>query len=375
MRLYRPEREAKYQVRFLLAPRLAYASRLAVVAGFLVFGLAVQLLVSPWVGWGLLLVGALFATTRGVRNKPSLQGERHWEPVTLDEFQRVLDTAEKSRHWARSIFNLASGRGVLSWLAALYCILTVAAAFGEGGRLHPLGPLFLLGQVVDKGLTLAQKVWLLDAGALAVPIWLSGLLTTWAPEELLLKVKCLLEAAQYIQGLGSLAGRLQPQMEVTTPPREAAAKKKRGLPEAEPQRQLPHDVRLQVRFDNAPEDFLGVQVQLSINRVGAAYPYLYCVLLARPAFGLRTRLGDVSTVGKEVVEYSVEKDVEVAVCRQFTTRQTGYHTDYSDRQRVLGTAMALAQQALGVPASGRVQVKAATKVLRRRMLERPPRRP
>jgi hypothetical protein len=70
----------------------------------------------------------------------------------------------------------------------------------------------------------------------------------------------------------------------------------------------------------------------------------------------------------------VEKDVEVAVCRQFTTRQTGYHTDYSDRQRVLGTAMALAQQALGVPASGRAHIKAATKVPRRRMLERPPRR-
>ena len=374
MRLYRPEREAKYRVRFLLAPRLAYASRLAVVAGLLVFGLAVQLLLSPWVGWGLLLVGALLATTRSVQNKPSLQGERRWEPVTLDEFQQVLDMVQKSRRWARSIFNLASGRGVLTWLAALYCILTVAAAFGERGSLHPLGPLFLLGQLLDKGLTVAQKVWLLDAAALAVPIWLSGLLTTWAPEELLLKVKCLLEAAQYIQGLGPLAGRLQPQMEVTTRPAEARAAKKRGLPEAELPRQLPHDVRLQVRFDDAPEEFLGVQVQLSINRVGSAYPYLYCVLLARPAFGLRARLADVSTVGKEVVEYSAEKDVEVAVCRQFTTRKTGYHTDYGDRQRVLATALALAQQALGTTASGREHIKAATRTLRRRMLERPPRR-
>jgi hypothetical protein len=320
---------------------------LAVVAGLLVFGLAVQVLASPWVGWGLILVGALFATTRGVRNKPSLEGKRHWEPVTLDEFQEVLKKAEESRHWKRSVFNLASGRGFLSFLAALYVVLMVAAAFGDGGRLHPLGPFWLLGQAADTGLTVTQKVWLIDAAAFAMPIWLSGLLTTWAPEELLLKVKCLLEAVQYIQGLGSLAARLQPQMEVTTPPREAAAKKKRGLPEAEPERQLPHDVRLQVHFDNAPADFLGVQVQLSVNYVGGSYPYLYCVLLARQGFGLQSRLADVSTVGKEVVEYSVKEDVDVAVCRQFTTQQTGYHTDYGDRQRVLGTALALAQQALG----------------------------
>jgi hypothetical protein len=349
MRLYRPEREAKYRVRFLLAPGLAYTSRLAFVASCLVLGLAVQVLVSPWVGWGVLLVGAFLAITRGVRNKPSLQGERRWEPVTLDEFQEVLKKAEESRHWVRSVFNLACGRGFLGLLAALYVVLTVAAVFGEDGGLHPLGPFHLLAQVVDKGLTLAQKLWLLDAAALALPIWLSGRLTTWAPDELLLKVKCLLEAAQYIQGHRHAGGAIQPQMEVTTCPQGGAPtpEKKRGLPEAEPQRRLPHDVRLQVHFNNAPEEFLGVQVQLTINRVGADYPYLYCVLLARQGFGLQSRLGGVTEVGREVVEYKVEKDVEVAVCRQFTTRETGYHTDYSDRIRVLTSSLALAHKALG----------------------------
>ncbi len=59
-----------------------------------------------------------------------------------------------------------------------------------------------------------------------------------------------------------------------------------------------------------PEEFLGVQIQLSINRVQSrAYPYLYRVLLARQGFGLRERLRRTSRVGDEVVEYSVEQDV------------------------------------------------------------------
>jgi hypothetical protein len=376
VRLYRPEREAKYRVRFLLGSRLAYPSRLAVIACCLVFGLAAQLLVSLWVGWGVLLVGALFATTRGVRNKPTLQGERHWEPVTLDEFRQVLETVEKSRHWTRSIFNLASARGVLTLLVALYLVLMVGGALGEFGRLHPLGPLVLLGNLVGEGLTPMQKLWLLDAVALAVPIWLSGLLTAWAPEELVIKVKCLLEAVQYIQGRGHPNWTLHPQMEVTTCPPQANPAKKRGLAEAEPQRQVPRDARLQVRFADAPEDFLGVQVQLSINRVGAAYPYLYCVLLARPAFGLRGRLRDVTEVGKEVVEYSTEKDVEVAVCRQFTTRESGYHTDYDARLRVLASSFKLAEQALGLGADASTQVPAAPTagVSQKRPAGRAPRR-
>ena len=72
------------------------------------------------------------------------------------------------------------------------------------------------------------------------------------------------------------------------------------------------------------------------------------MLLARQGFGLRQRLGSVSRVGKEVVEYSVESDVEVVVFRQFTTRQKGYHTNYRARLRIITGALRLASQAVAV---------------------------
>ncbi|MCK4298442.1 MAG: hypothetical protein KAX80_02850, partial [Planctomycetes bacterium] len=101
---------------------------------------------------------------------------------------------------------------------------------------------------------------------------------------------------------------------------------------------------------------------------------LYCVLLARQGFGLRQRLGGVGRVGEEVVEYSIEDDVEVVVYRQYTTRQKGYHTNYRARLRIIAGALKLTQQALAAPqpaaASGaRVASVASTS----RSAGRPPR--
>lgn len=350
VRFYQPEREDKYEVRFLIGG-LDYRVRLAVIAACLVLGLMVQVLISVWVGWVLVLAGALLGTSRGIENKPRLRGKRRWEQVTLDEFQGVLDTAERSRRWARSIFNLASWPGLLSLLAAVYVVLLVAAWLGERGRFEPLGPLWVFADFAEGRANAAQKMWLLDAAALSVPIWLSGLRTTWKPEELVIKVKCLQEAEQCIRGLSPSGLTVIPQMEVSVT-RRASSKKKRGLAKPEQDRQLPRDARLQVRFDEAPEEFLGLQIQLSINRVGRAYPYLYCVLLARQGFGLRQRLGSVSRVGEEMVEYSIEDDVEVVVYRQYTTRQKGYHTNYRARLRIVSGALKLTQQALAAPQPG-----------------------
>jgi len=372
VRFYQPEREGKYEVRFLIAG-LDYRVRLAIIAACLVFGLVIQVLLSIALGWVFVLVGAVLGAGRSLENKPRVRGKRRWEQVTPDEFQRVLDTADRSRRWARSALNLASWPGVLSFLAAVYVVLLVAAWLGEPGRFEPLGGLRVLLDLSERSLSPAQKVWLLDAVALAVPVWFSGFRSAWKPVELVLKVKCLQEAEQCIRGLAPAGLTIIPQMEVTVS-RQASSKRKRGLAKPEQDRLLPRDARLQVRFDEAPEQFLGVQVQLSINRVGQAYPYLYCVLLARQGFGLRERLGDVSRVGQEVVEYSIEDDVEVVVYRQYTTRQKGYHTNYGARLRIVTGALKLTQQALAAPQPAVTGARVATLASASRSGGRAPRR-
>lgn len=349
VRFYRDEPGEGRRVKFLIASGLDYWVRLGVIVTCLVLGLVVQVLVSVWVGWVLVLAGALMGASRSIENRPRVRGRRRWVEVTLDEFHKVLETAERARRWARSVFNLVSWPGMLGLAGAAYVVTVVGAWLGPGGRFHPLGPLYLFLQVSQRGLSAAQKMWLLDAAALAVPIWLSGFRTAWRPEELLIKVRCLLEAAEYIQGSAQAEVALVPQLEVIESEPGRTRSKKRGLPKPVQPRQLPRDARLQVRFPQAPEEFLGLQVQLSINRVGRAYPYLYCVLLARRGFGLRERLGSPSRVGDEVVEFSFQQDVEVVVYRQFTTRQKGYHTNYRARLRILAGALGLVRQALAAP--------------------------
>ncbi len=350
VRFYQPDRERESPVRFLIPLNLEYFTRLALIAGCLCFGLAVQVLASVWVGWLLVLVGALMGATRGIHNKPSLRGPRRWEQVTLDEFNRVVEVGRRARRWSWSVFNLTSWPGALTFLATAVVVLWVGGALGKKGDLSPLAGLHFLFELTEWSITDGQKLWLLDAVALVLPIWLSGFLSAWEPDELLIKVKCLLEASEYVSGLSSAGLTLVPQLEVASRKPSKSPRRKRGLPKPEQERQLPRDARLQVRFDDAPEEFLGVQIQLSINRVGQAYPYLYCVLLAKQGFGLRERLGGVGRVGKDMLEYSSEEDVEVVVYRQYTTRKTGYHTNYRARMRVISGTFRLARQILEAPA-------------------------
>ncbi|MDH5638077.1 MAG: hypothetical protein OEZ04_06265, partial [Nitrospinota bacterium] len=97
----------------------------------------------------------------------------------------------------------------------------------------------------------------------------------------------------------------------------------------------PEDIKLFVTFDGAPEDFIGVQAQITFNM---NKPYLYCVILAKDAFEPMNGYTP-SPESKIVFEKGEDKNIRYLVVRQYTTRDSGYSTNDKQADRVVDIAM------------------------------------
>jgi hypothetical protein len=90
---------------------------------------------------------------------------------------------------------------------------------------------------------------------------------------------------------------------------------------------FPRDARIMMRFKDAPNDFIGIQAQVSINTVkSTAYPYFYVVVIAKPGFKLLEKVTDPG-LKNITVETEETGEVDVVIIRQTTTKTSGYHTN------------------------------------------------
>jgi hypothetical protein len=102
---------------------------------------------------------------------------------------------------------------------------------------------------------------------------------------------------------------------------------------------FPNDARLMVKFRGAPDDFIGLQGQISTNSVkGRLYPYFYIVLIARHGFDMLNKFGKRS-FDKLVIERKKTSEVDVIVIRQHTTKTSGYHTNDTVQDYILQTGL------------------------------------
>jgi hypothetical protein len=146
-----------------------------------------------------------------------------------------------------------------------------------------------------------------------LPFWLTGVRSILKNDRLVIKVRMLLGVEDAFQGMGPReAEQFQYQLQ-TAPDRDTG-------------KDIPVDVKALLLREDAPESFLGLQMQVSINSVqGADYPYFYCVIVGRPELGLQfAELG--GRPSNLVVEPSHENGVDVIVIRQRTTKKSGYET-------------------------------------------------
>lgn len=109
---------------------------------------------------------------------------------------------------------------------------------------------------------------------------------------------------------------------------------------------FPNDARILVRFKDAPQDFIGLQYQVSINTVqGKVYPYCYSVIIALPSFKLFEKFKPVS-LKKLTIEKEKDSEADVLIIRQTTTKNSGYHTNPSMQDYIFSTSIKIAKKML-----------------------------
>lgn len=305
-----PDPKRRGEIQFVLARNWSYGRRLLVIVLLLAGGFALQAAVSLPAGAVLLFAASLLAVVKGFRNAPDIPpGPGEWRGASTDQFRHIVDIAAKSRRWDQSLLDISCTEGAITFVFLLIGVTVGAAMLAGAGQ---------------EWLAIA---WGLDAAVLLLPHWVTGIREILINDPLTIKANLLLQVAGQWEDTPHQGQTLLPQMLVY-----------RG-----PKGELPGDVKLVIQSKTLGPDFLGVQVQLVLNRVqGADYPYVYCVLVARPTLKMLARLRENPPRGI-LLEPSTnhEDNVEILVVRQFTTSTSGYHTDTPARQAIVRFALTL----------------------------------
>lgn len=313
-----PDPQRRGEIHFYFARSLPYATRFQAVLVLLTAGFVTQLVSlkcdsgsGVLVGAAFLLAATLLALVKGYTNKPAqMSGPREWRGAEAEHLAKIIQINGKSKTWDQSFLDITCGLGCLGFFLAVTVVVG--------------GFVFLLG-MEQEALAL---VWLLD-GLVLLPLhWVTGVRRVLTNDPLTVKSQMLLEVVNAWQPDARPGEKMLPQMEVLNTP----------------DGQVPMDAKMILQMEPLGQAFLGLQVQVCINNVqGADYPYLYCVLVARPGMKLHQQLSPEPPSGV-VAEPQTQEDVEILIVRQYTTKTSGYHTDTSAALRIFMYALELARQ-------------------------------
>ncbi|NOZ20133.1 MAG: hypothetical protein GXP25_03490 [Planctomycetes bacterium] len=320
-------------VEFKLCKGMAYPARMMLIFGLLALGLLLQLLITWWIGLPFVFAAGLFSLYKSTTNKPKTRHFGQWENVTLDEFIKVQEMLERTAEWKRKDpMAIASPFGCFLFVVLLGLVALIA------------GYLWFTVNDSNAAYTIAA-----DGLLLLLFVFGSGSRKAWEPPGMKIKLEPLLNVCRRLGNLSGPTIEVKPMLEL----------------QGKGEEKVPCDCKLMLQPKGAPEEFLGIQVQTSLNSVqGTNYPYMYCVLLAKTGSGLTDRVAPLLKPNTEelgwfanandkknpdlkklryrgeVAEPSKQKDVELVVIRQVTLG-TGYHTEPSSQIRIVQNAIHL----------------------------------
>jgi hypothetical protein len=316
------------RLQFYLLPRLEIRQRYLLAWMVLLIGASLILRVHPVVGAPLWLTGLILMVARNTRNMERAPVISRWEgPVR----------PKSAPHWVMAApKELRKIRRKLNQIAAL--------------PKNPLNGPSATGIITLAGLVMA----FLAFNFLSMPAWLWlgeawGILFMEITLLLVLFFTTLANARKpdfgkkKLELMEQVLDRVQQHWEKADPRVNPMLQ----LEKTGEERSTPTDLKLCIRFANAPEDFIGVHVQITFNQgPNGEVPYLYCVVLAKAGF---QPLADFRPSGKagDTLETGRDGDINYLVVRQTANDSGGYRTSESDVNRLLDRAMELSMEMLG----------------------------
>ena len=284
------------EMRFII-PRIFFPARLVILAGFAVLGFGLQVLMPAGVGFFLgtilMVPGLIFVSAHSFRNKPMDVDQEDWSPASVREFDRIKSNLQLTRQKSFSVIY----RPGFGWFLAV--VLAVASA------------------VLAMSLRPFAALMTFDALVLMVPFLLTGNVKLWTPQELAFRMRAFDPILSTEQAEGG---------DVIITPYLRLDKDKEG-------HEIPEDIRLMVEPRRKPTDFLGVQLQVAVNKgPNGSVPYMYAVFLCRGKGETFQKLASMR-FDDFVREPGGDKEYGYIVVRQQTSG-TGYHTTDSDVRRL-----------------------------------------
>ena len=341
---FMPPIERSGEIKFYLIKSLPYYPRVCLILALLLIGLGLQVYtLSLTPGLFFLLGAVILGLAAGYESLVKPQGSPFWKEVGWSAFEEVIRLNRHTAKWDHTFLDVTNGRGFMLFLLVLVqgFVVYLLLAFGPGQMMKGIGYLLdtllsLNPRPLQSPYAAAGKIYLADTLVFALPLWFTGTRRVLKNDQLIIKVEELLHIRKtFEEVLAQNGDQFIPMMETR------AAKVGEG--------EIPTDVQLKVRFKDMPKTYYGLQSQVNINDVqGRSYPYFYCVLVAEKTVNLwrfweeeqsarrsprpeRKRSGFFGSLTlkapKEriLIKHQRQRDVEVLVIRQQTTKTSGYN--------------------------------------------------
>lgn len=299
-------------VRFHVLKKLNYTNRIMLYLLLLFSGFINQIFtLKVWPGALFLIFATIITMVRGYDSRIRLKSfalNSRWVQVEMDQIRRIEELHKKITRWDTDILDISNFAGFLMFILTFAGMLFVSWVANSGFSLRQTGIIFTADTII-----------------LLLPLWFNGIRRILKQGNLQIKIDIIKQMEAYFQAVKKDGENFSPSL--------LLAKGREG-------KSVPTDCRFHIAFDGMPSDFYGIMAQINLNIVqGTSYPYFYCVIAAKPGFGLSPHAIRMFKPKGITIEYDEDNNAEVIVIRQYTTQTSGYHTKINDCRKILDKAL------------------------------------
>lgn len=293
---------------------LRYKTRILLSLVLIVAGLFTQLIMFDLLpGIILVFLGNVLVLPKGYNNKVDFGGfkpDASWEEVDPEKLDEVITLNKKMRKWDISAFELSNVLG------AFVFILIVSTL------------IFLVVLNQDYGY-ISLDILAANIAVLLIPQWLSGIRRITTTPKLITKIKLIRDIAEH-----ALSGSsdIKPQFHMLLTGKEG---------------KIPSDIKFSIKFNDQPKEFLGLYGQATVNEVqGKSYPYFYVVAVTDNSHDLKDLFNRFNT--RHYQEYEKQNEIQIFIIRQYTTKNSGFHTTPATCHELMQDGIRLSREILKV---------------------------